>query len=156
MATLKNLDELLNSVNLNDSIIEIDNFISQLCEYGENLNALTESQKQLFFIQEFEREMNNGGFKQYFTNSSGDNAQETVVALNLIGAKSMAKILQKAIDKFPNKKAPKERDERENIVEKMEEKNDEIWEKLEEKFYEYPYNLNELNIVYIKQNKQDF
>jgi hypothetical protein len=153
---MKNLEKLLKAENLNDSIIEIDNFVSELCQWGEELEKLTEPQKNFYFNQCLEREVNNGGFSEYFTNSSGRYAHQTVETLKLIGANKFATILQKAIDKFPNKTVPQDDQQREEIVEKIEDKNDEVWDKLDDKFYEYPEDLNELNINYIMQNKEFF
>ncbi|MDN3657231.1 DMP19 family protein [Ferruginibacter paludis] len=92
------------------------------------------------------REINNGGFNQYFCNSSGDNAHETILSIESIGAHKTADILQKAIDQFPNKTVPKDRDERTEIVEQIEEVADEVWGELDEKFFEYEDDLNTLNI----------
>ena len=153
---MENLEKLLKAESINDSIIEIDNFVSELCQWGENLEKLTEPQKNFYFNQCLEREVNNGGFSSYFTNSSGRYAHQTVETLKLIGANNFAKILQKAIDKFPNKIVPQDDDKREEITEKLEDKNDEIWEKLDDKFYEYPEDLNQLNINYIELNKDFF
>jgi hypothetical protein len=143
---MENLEKILKAENINDSIIEIDDFVSELCQWGERLDKLTEPQKNFYFNQCLEREVNNGGFSLYFTNSSGEYAHQTVETLKLIGANNFAKILQKAIDKFPSKTVPQDREERQEIVEQIEEKNDEVWEKLEDKFYEYPEDLNQLNI----------
>ena len=153
---MENLENLLKSDNLNDSIIEIDNYVSELCQWGEDLEKLTEPQRNFYFNQCLEREVNGEGFSGYFTNSSGRYAHQTVETLKLIGANNFAKILQKAIDKFPKKVVPQDDEEREEIVEQLEEKNDEIWEKLDDKFYEYPEDLNQLNINYIIQNKDFF
>jgi hypothetical protein len=46
-------------------------------------------------------EVDNGGFEQYFTNSSGDNLYEAMTALDLIGAVRTASILRRACAKFP-------------------------------------------------------
>ena len=153
---MENLEKLLKAKNINDSIIKIDNFVSELCQWGERLDKLTEPQKNFYFNQCLEREVNNGGFSQYFTNSSGEYAHQTVETLKLIGANNFAKILQKAIDKFPSKTVPQDSGERQEIVEQIEENNDEVWEKLDDKFYEYPEDLNQLNINYIMQNKEFF
>ena len=153
---MENLEKLLKAKNINDSIIKIDNFVSELCQWGERLDKLTEPQKNFYFNQCLEREVNNGGFSLYFTNSSGEYAHQTVETLKLIGANNFAKILQKAIDKFPSKTVPQDSGERQEIVEQIEENNDEVWEKLDDKFYEYPEDLNQLNINYIMQNKEFF
>src|SRR5690554_5542065 len=140
MTKYQKLNELLILEDLNDAIIELDNFICELCDYGESLD----------------REINNGGFNQYFINSSGDNSHETILSLKSIGADKTATILQKAIEQFPDKAVPKDRDERIEVVEQIEEIADEIWSELDEKFYEYEDDLNSLNIEYIKKYKDFF
>lgn len=153
-ADIRNL--LISSTDANDMVIAINDYIGNLCEWGENLEKLTEPQKNFFLNQVFEIEVNNGGISQYFFNSSGQHAHETVESLKVIGAMKIAEILQNAIAIFPKASVPKDDDKRESVLEKMEKKGDEIWEKLEEKFYEYPDNLNELNLAYVRKNIDQF
>jgi len=156
MTKIKNLEDLLNSDDSNGSIIELDNFIGELCDYGDDFSKLSDHQKLFYLNQNLEREINNGGFNQYFCNSSGDNAHETILSLKAIGADKTADILQKAIDQFPDNTVPKDRDKRTEIVEQIEEAADEVWNDLDQKFYEYEDDLNTLNIEYIKKHKQFF
>ncbi len=156
MTRIENLETLLSSDDTNTSIIELDNFISELCSYGEDIDKLTEPQKQFYYNQSLEREINNGGFNQYFINSCGDFANKTIGSLLAIGANTTADILQKAIDRFPNKKVPRDTDERIEIVEQIEEEVNEVWEELDEKFLEYKDDLNTLNLNFVKQHKSDF
>ncbi|MDG1719706.1 MAG: DMP19 family protein [Bacteroidia bacterium] len=100
------LEKLLSSDDINGSIIELDNYIGLLCSYGDEMDNLTEEQKLFYYNQCLEREINNGGFNQYFFNSSGDFANLTVQSLLTIGAKRTAAILQKAINQFPDKTTP--------------------------------------------------
>jgi len=152
MTKIPNLDNLLNSEDTNRSVIELDEFISGLPIDDE----MTEPQKLFYYNQDLEREINNGGFSQYFLNTSGDNAHETVLSLKAIGADMTADILQKAIDQFPNKTVPKDRDKRTEIVEEIEETADEVWNDLDQKFYEYEDDLNTLNIEYVRKHKEFF
>ena len=156
MTKFSNLDALLNSEDGNGSIIELDNFIGELCDYGDDFSKLTAHQKLFYLNQTLEREINNGGFNQYFWNSSGDNAHETILSLEAIGADATADILQKAIDQFPGKTAPKDRDQRTEIVEQIEETADEVWNELDQKFYKYEDDLNTLNLDYIKKYREFF
>lgn len=156
MTKISNLEDLLKSDDTNGSIIELDNFIGELCDYGDDFGKLTDHQKLFYLNQNLEREINNGGFNQYFCNSSGDNAHETILSLKAIGADKTADILQKAIDQFPNKSVPKDRDERTEIVEQIEDTANEVWEELDEKFFEYEDDLNSLNIEYVKKYKEFF
>jgi hypothetical protein len=152
--TLKpNLELLLNSSDLNSSIIELDNYI---CEWGDNLEVLTYPQMAFYFNQELEREVNNGGFDQYFWNSSGMYANETLETLKLIGANKTADILKAAIDPFPDKQVPIDRDVRDEIVESIRDANAEKWEDLDQRFFKYEDDLNALNIAFVKSNRAYF
>ncbi|HMC84595.1 MAG TPA: DMP19 family protein [Chitinophagaceae bacterium] len=156
MTKTPNLDSLLSSDDVNASIIELDNFIGELCDYGDDYNNLTEQQRLFYLNQNLEREINNGGFEQYFRNSSGDNAHETILSLKAIGAYKTADILQQAIDQFPNKQVSKVREERIKSIEQIEEVVNEVWNKLGQKFFKYEDDLNALNIAYVKKYKDFF
>lgn len=151
-----NLDSLLFSEDTTQIIITIDNFINSSLTSGDDLSHLTESQKNFYYIQELEREVNNGGFNQYFYNSGGDYAHQTISALNAIGANKASKILQSAINEFPNHQVPKDRASRQSLLSKIEKEAQIKWDKLDEEFYKYPDDLSRLNIIYIKKNQKDF
>ena len=156
MTKTPNLENILSSDNTNGSIIDLDNIIGELCEYGDDLEKLTEPQLLFYLNQNLEREVNNGGFNQYFSNSSGDNAHEALLSLKAIGAEKTADILQKAIDQFPNKSVPKDRDQRNSVIEQIEEVADIVWDDLNQRFFKYDDNLSALNLAYIKRNKDLF
>lgn len=156
MTRIDNLEALLSSDDTNGSIIELDDFIGELCSYGDDMDKLTEPQKQFYYNQCLEREINNGGFNQYFINSSGDFAHQTIQSLRAVGATATADILQKAIDQFPDKIVPQDRDKRIELVEHIEETANEVWEELEQKFFEYADDLITLNLNFIELNKADF
>jgi hypothetical protein len=147
------LNELLNSKtekNVTDIIINIFDAVIKLIK-DDDLKELSEPQKNFYLNQVLEAEVNNGGFSQYFLNN-GEYAHETVDSLKAIGAEKTADLLQKAINKFPKSKVPKDWDERYDRLEKIEDKDDEIWDKFDDKFYDYEDNLNELNLNYIREN----
>jgi hypothetical protein len=129
MAKIENLDKLLEAADINSSIIDFDDFIGEVCGYGDNMDTLSEPQKLFYFNQILEREVNNGGFNQFFINSSGGHAHETVSSLKLVGAEKTASILQNAIEQFPNKIVPKYRDKRIEMVKQIKETASEVWEK---------------------------
>jgi hypothetical protein len=156
MKKTPNLDSLLNSADVNGSIIELDNFIGELCDYGDDFSNLTEHQKLFYLNQNLEREINNGGFEQYFRNSSGDNAHETLLSLKAIGAHKTADILQQSIDQFPNKLVTKFREKRIKNIEQIEERVKEVWNMLDQQFYKYEDDLNSMNINYVKKYRDYF
>lgn len=148
------IEQIISPDNINRSIIELDNYISSLCDYGEHVDNLNEHQKTFFYNQTIEREVNNGGFNQFYYNSSGDYAHEIVDSLKSIGAEKTAQIIQKANAQFPNETVPKNRDKRKTILGHIEDKANAIWEKLDQDFCAYEEDLNALNMKYIKKHKQ--
>jgi hypothetical protein len=151
--TDKNISE---SRAINNSIIEYDNHIGELCNYGGNLEKLTEAQKIFYLNQNLEREVNNGGFHQYFYNSSGDFAGKTVDGLIKIGAVKTASILRNAIEKFPGKVVPEDNSRRIALLSQIEKGGENIWEEIDEAFLKYEEDLNALNYQFIQKNKKDF
>jgi hypothetical protein len=93
-------------------------------------------------IEELEMEVNNGGFSQYFLNSSGQNCFATLISLKKNGKPKTAKLLESAIDLInPNQLSEKELIEkiRKREVEELDdEKVNARLEKLDEMFYKYP------------------
>ncbi|AUC17135.1 hypothetical protein BTO06_15800 [Tenacibaculum sp. SZ-18] len=136
--------------------MEIDTYLNKKCEYGEKVDRLNESQKVLLIVENLEREINNGGFHQFYWNSSGEYANETIDALIKIGANETAEIVKKANSEFKNEIVPKDRAERHNELELIEEKAKENWNKCDSEFYEYQDNLIELLIAFVIKNKPDF
>lgn len=108
------------------------------------------------YIENLEREINNGGFSQFFSNSSGNHAKETVQALKEIKANKTATLLEKAIQQFPDSNVPSDRRKREDIMEKMEDNAYEVWDELDNSFYKYEDNITELLLDFVKNNIDDF
>ena len=105
-------------------------------------------EKVKIVIDNLEMEINNGGFDQFFFNSAGDDASETVDALKIIGAIHTSKIVQSSIDKFPNKIAPKDRYTRqESLI--IISPDSELFESQDEQFYEYQDDLANLLEIYL-------
>ena len=84
----------------------------------ENIDALTPSAKVLYLVQTLDGEVFNGGFHQYFSNSSGKFAHKTLFALYDLGATRRAGLLQRAIATFPNKRVSRHRKERNDELDK--------------------------------------
>ena len=137
-------------------VMEIDTYLNSKSEYGENIEKLNPSQKTFLFVENLEREINNGGFNQFYFNSSGDFSQETVNALLEIGAEKTAEIVKKANSEFKDGTVPKDRTERQNELDLIEEKADENWNKCDSEFYKYQDNLTELLIAFVIKNKTEF
>lgn len=147
---------VLDSNDEDGIIIQLSAYILLLCNYGDKMERLSGPQKVFYFNYELEREINNGGFHQYFFNSGGNFAHETVLSLKEIGAGKTAGILQLAVNQFPNAQVPKDRNERQDILQQIEGDADKVFEELDNQFYAYPDNLHALTIAYVRSNKASF
>lgn len=150
------IDKILIIEDETTAIIELDSKLNEISNYGEEIEKLTESQKIVLFVENLEREINNGGFNQFFFNSSGDFTHETVAALKTIKAFKTADIVTKSISVWPNQDVPKDRARRQDILEQIESQGNPIWNECDEEFYKYQDNIVTLLLDYVKSNKQEF
>ncbi|WP_052737539.1 DMP19 family protein [Grimontia sp. AD028] len=91
-------------------------------------------------IDELEREVNNGGFDQFFFNSAGDFTQETIAALECINAHHTANLLKQAAMRFPKGMPSSNRFERQEELESI----SEGFGDLDNAFYEYKDDISGL------------
>ena len=136
------------------AIIAIDNHLGR--RFYSNPDDMTDHEKLFMYIEELEREVNNGGFWQYFYNSSGEYAMQTVGALKTIGAEHTAGLLSKAIEVFPDSNVPTDRDERIGAIESLGNGVKEEWNDLDDQFQEYQDDIAELLLDFVRQNRDSF
>ena len=151
-----NLEKILKIEKRHFIVMEIDDYLNNKSEYGEKIEKLNSSQQTFLFVENLEREINNGGFNQFYFNSSGAFSQETVFALLEIGAEITADIVKNANAEFKSVTVPKDRSERQNELELIEEKAAENWNKYDSEFYKYQDDLTELLIKFVIKNKTEF
>ncbi|HEX5413602.1 MAG TPA: DMP19 family protein [Terriglobia bacterium] len=99
-------------------------------------------------VENLEAEVNNGGFDQFFYNSTGDNTEEAIQALEAIGASSMAEILRRAAGKFPDGMPPKDRVARQDLLLQIS-PDGHAFEDLDSQFCGYPDDLSGLLAKYV-------
>jgi len=73
------------------------------------LRKLSPGQQAVFTACNLDGEVCNGGFAQYFFNSSGMFAEHALMGLRFLGAKRHAALLESAITVFPRNVVPKSR-----------------------------------------------
>ena len=76
------------------------------------LAALTDAERVVVLVSWANFEIELGGLSAYFYNSASDHAAETVLALEVIGAKKAASALRAAMAKFPGGSPPTDRERR--------------------------------------------
>ncbi len=150
---MSEIQKILKIKDPNDYSIAITDFVwGNPCEFDE----MPEAQKVVHCIGMLEMEVNNGGFEQFFYNSSGDTTPEALAALKAIGAKKCLELVQQAIDLFPKGEPPRNQEDRQARQEKLPEKINVAWDKLDQKFFEYPDDLASLLREYVLAHKDQF
>jgi Domain of unknown function (DUF4375) len=122
----------------------------------KGLVSLSPAQLGLFAFIWLEREVNNGGFDQYFFNSASDYAEEALQALDTIGARTTARIVRRAMHVFPNAQPPRDRITRQELLFRIDPENQRILSELDDEFYKNLEPVGDLFIQYIQQHKQQF
>lgn len=115
---------------------------------------LSHAERVYKVIYQLEADVNNGGFHQYYFNSAGDGAFAIVDALNEIGAHRCAEIVKEANRCFPGTVPPREREERQALLEQFDAAKLERLETLDVQFFEYPDNLTRLLYDYVALNRE--
>lgn len=137
-------------------VIEMDKLISEKCVFGEKMEALNKDERLFYISQEVEREVNNGGFDQFFFNSSGNFSNEIVEVFKTIGTGARSEICQRAVDVF-GATVPVDSFERQDLMEELDEdKRYEIWSDCDSDYYACEDDLDSLIYSFIIEHKASF
>lgn len=150
------IDDILKLKDETEIVIKIDELLWEKAKKGIDFESLNYYEKNVILIEILEGQVNNGGFDQYFFNSSGEYAHETLIALKEIKANQMAEILNRAITIFPTSPIPKDTKKRRELMKNIPKNVSDNLDKLDHEFYKYPDNLARLIINYVKANKKEF
>ena len=104
------------------------------------MSKVLSKSKILDLVETLDAEVNNGGFHQFFSNSSGSRAAETISALDAIGASHTAEILKRACARFPGGMPPRAWEPRRRVLDKIAPSSSTFDEETKA-FYEYHDNL---------------
>ncbi len=139
----------------NSFIVALFSRVSEKCNDGIDMDALTASERVFYIVQSLETEVNNGGFKQFFYNFGGDFANEAEQSLRQIGAEYTACIMRKALSAL-GEALPSDQTERQNLLEQTDENVQKTWTECDCEFYRYTDDLAELSYQFVLKNKNDF
>ena len=125
-------------------------------EASVGVKALSSGEKVFLCVWNLEAEVNNGGFEQFYLNSSGDNAMETPAALREIGATAVAAITETANAVFGPSGPLSDRDARTEALKRLGPSAIDALNALDAKFYEYPNDLEQLLREFVERNRGQF
>ncbi|MEZ0227857.1 MAG: DMP19 family protein [Planctomycetota bacterium] len=120
------------------------------------LDLATKGQRALFGIWWTQSEVNNGGFGQYFSNSTAIVAPEALEGFRLVGAKKFAALLDQAMKKFPGGEMPLDREARDEALEKIDAAE---FDALNKRFYalqEKDGGFFKLTSAYVQEHPEEF
>lgn len=117
--------------------------------------GLTEAERTAHCVWWLEAEVNNGGFDQFYFNSAGDHAVETVAALERIGARHTAGIVTRANAAFRDGRPPRERAARQKQLLALSKVAKEELGELDDEFYEYRDDLKGLLDRFVQEHRAD-
>ena len=129
--------------------------ISAIIMYKEQehgIDSLTPKERYIYAIDGMLTEVNNGGFNQFFFNSTGELTYDLVPALEEIGSKKFKSIVSKAVDIFGDIPSLDE-DSRYSHLEKIT-KDDELqlWDECDDEFYNCDEDIESMTVAYAKAN----
>jgi hypothetical protein len=130
---------------------------SVFARYGKvGYEELSKPEKVFVCIWELEGEVNNGGFDQYYFNTSGDHAQHAVESLRAIGADHTASLVDKANHLFGDDGPSQNRDRRQKQLVSLPESAANQFAQFDEEFFKYTDNLEQLLTAYVIKHASFF
>lgn len=112
--------------------------------HSQGFDSLTEKDQVFVAIWSLESEVNNGGFDQYFFNSSGDLWKETLSALKAIGSEHVTGLVEQAIAVFPKSEPPRDQAKRRETMLAFGERESERLSALDQSFHQSKEYLGQL------------
>ena len=138
-----------------EKITRIGEIIGKKIPEKDNFSNLNEFEKTFIYLDVLEDSVTNGGFIQFFFNSSGQFTHEVFQAYLAIKAENTVDILTKAIYLFPEIPVPKNLRIRQQILMEKD-TNIDLWDELDTQFYKYEDNIISLTLEYVRNNIAHF
>jgi len=125
-------------------------------EERNGLASFTRGERFVYAIEGMVREVNNGGWNQFFRNSSGALAFDLAPALEAVGSKKNLSIAQRALNIFGNPASLSEDDRGKQVDKVTKDGENNPWDALEGEFYENPEDLEAMIVEFIARNQAEF
>lgn len=125
--------------------------------YGKlGYDTLAQPEKVFVCVWGLEGEVNNGGFDQYYFNSSGDHALDAVASLEAIGARHTANLVRQANALFGDAGPSPDRFTRQKQLDTLGDAKTKKMNEIEQAFFKYEDKLGQLLEAYVSKNADAF
>ena len=123
-----------------------------------HLERLSPESRLVFLVSMVLGDVNNGGFSEFFFNSSGDHCTEIVAALTVIGATEGRALLSEAMACFPGATPSPNRFTRQEQLEALEDRPtfEDAFEKLDERFFADAGRIEERLLAFVRAHPDAF
>ena len=138
-----------------EKITRIGEIIGKKIPKKDDFQNLNNFEKTFIYVDILEHNVTNGGFIQFFFNSSGQFAHEVFHAYMEIKAEKTIDILTEAIHLFPEVPVPKNLRIRQEILMKKD-SNIDLWDALDTEFYKCEDDIIQLTLNYVRKNLSQF
>ena len=125
-------------------------------EERKGLASFSRAERYVYAVEGMLREVNNGGWSQFFSNSSGALAFDLVPALEAIGSTRNLSIAQRALKIFGKPASLSDADRLDRIIKLTKDGDHNPWDDLEGEFYENPEDLEAMMLEFIASNAAEF
>lgn len=145
-----------------DITMSISDELEAIDEDENWYELLTSGRRAIRLIADVEMEVNNGGFDQYYLNSSGDGAILAPAALRAFGFDKAASLVEAANNAFTKDMGPPQsRRARLKLMDKLGEAASELWASLDNQFFDLPAypdgGLSEFPMLeYVRAHESEF
>lgn len=148
-----------------EAIWQRADFYGEYEPFRKQMTELTAGQRAVYCTSWLDSEVKNGGFAQFFSNSTGMIGPDALEGFKLIGMSESAQAVQAAFDYYRMLPYPREREERQDRLPDYETTKDERW-KLDSAYYESTYDkksgrkydsvLSRMQAAYIRAHPDEF
>jgi len=142
------------SKQYDDYDVAVGNVYTRYAETG--YQSLADSEKALLCVYMLNGEVNNGGFDQFYFNSSGDIAWDTPRALEAMGAMKTANLARQANAMFGDEGPSADRAKRWKQMDALPEAAKKRWDELDTEFFRDEEHLYELLRQYVQTHRAAF
>jgi hypothetical protein len=136
-----------------EKITRIGEIIGKKIPERDVFTALNDYEKTFIYIDIFENHTTNGGFEEFFWNSSGQFSHEILAAYEAVGATKTATLIYNAFTEFGEIPIPKDNTFRKKILTEL---NSDAWETLDQAFYKSKEAIVPLVLKFVAKNIAHF
>jgi hypothetical protein len=127
-----------------------------LAQEAEVLDDATRGQAAIYALWVVDGEVNNGGFEQFFFNSSGALMDEAIAGADLVGARAQGRILRQAASVYPGGDVPEDREERDRILQSLAASAERTLGSLDGRWYAGDRELERRMVAYVEAHPDEF